>query len=68
MTILSAYGIINTESEGIEMWMIFDADGDFVGMVSEDARHNTNILQVLEEANYTVNFVSHIGSLRSYKL
>lgn len=50
------------------MWMIFDADGDFVGMVSEDARHNTNILQVLEEANYTVSFVSHIGNLRSYKL
>lgn len=48
------------------MWMIFDAEGDFVGMVTEDARHNTNILSVLEDANYTVKWFSYIGSLKNY--
>lgn len=50
------------------MWMIFDADGDFVGMITEDARHNTNIIRVLEDEDYTVKWISHLGNLQSYNL
>lgn len=47
------------------MWMIFDEDGNFVGMVTEGARHNTNIFSVLKDANYIIKW---IDSLKNYNL
>lgn len=48
------------------MWIIFDADGDLVGVITELAADTTNILQVLEKANFSVTFVMNETNLKKY--
>ena len=40
------------------MWMIFDANGDFIGTITENAKYITNILQGLEKADCIIQNVS----------
>ena len=50
------------------MWMIFDSDGDLVGIITELAADTTDILQVLERANFSVTFVTNETNLKQYSL
>ena len=49
------------------MWMIFDANGDFIGTVKENAKHITNILRGLEKADCTIEKI-HRKDFQSYIL
>ena len=49
------------------MWMIFDANGDFIGAIKGNAKHITNILRGLEKANCTVEKI-HRKDFKSYTL
>ena len=48
------------------MWMIFDSDGDFVGVITELAADTTDVLRVLEKANFSVIFVMNETNLKKY--
>lgn len=50
------------------MWMIFDSNGDLVGVITEFAADTTNVLQVLEKANFSVTFVTNETNLKQYSL
>ena len=48
------------------MWLIFDSDGDLIGVITEFAADTTDVLQVLERANFSVTFVSNEMNLKKY--
>ena len=45
------------------MWLFFDADKKYVGMFTEEARRETNIFDVLIDANYYVRKVDYLGQV-----
>lgn len=45
------------------MYVFFDADRNYVGMFTEEARRTTNIFDVLANAGYFVRCVSCLGDV-----
>lgn len=43
------------------MYVFFDADRNYVGMFTEEARRTTNIFEVLVDANYYVRWIDCLG-------
>lgn len=43
------------------MYVFFDADRNYVGMFTEEARRTTNIFDVLMDAGYYVRWVDCLG-------
>ena len=45
------------------MYVFFDADRNYVGMFTEEAKRTTNIFDVLIDADYYVRKVNHLGDV-----
>ena len=45
------------------VYVFFDADRNYVGMFTEEARRTTNIFEVLMDANYYVRKVNCLGDV-----
>jgi hypothetical protein len=45
------------------MYVFFDADRNYVGMFTEEARRTTNIFEVLMDAGYYICMVNHLGDV-----
>ena len=45
------------------MYVFFDADRNYVGMFTEEAKETTNIFDVLNDAGYYVRKVNHLGDV-----
>lgn len=47
------------------MYVFFDADRNYVGMFTEEAKEATTIFDVLVDAGYYVRKVNHLGDVDS---
>lgn len=47
------------------MYVFFDADRNYVGMFTEEAKETTNIFDVLTDAGYYVRKVNRLGDVDS---
>ena len=67
LTSLLTYGIINTSNEGRKYYVriFFDADWNYVGMFTEEAKEATTIFDVLIDAGYYVRKVNRLGDVDS---
>ena len=45
------------------MYVFFDADWNYVGMFTEEAKRTTNIFDVLVNADYYIRKVKHLGDV-----
>lgn len=45
------------------MYVFFDADQNYVGMFTEEAKGTTNIFDVLVDAGYYIRKVNHLGDV-----
>jgi hypothetical protein len=45
------------------MFAIFDAEGTLVGMITLNSAQHTNIIDVLEDADYRVRFLDNIWDM-----
>ena len=45
------------------MYVFFDADRNYVGMFTEEAKETTNIFDVLMNADYYVRRVNYLGDV-----
>ena len=64
MTAFSKCAIMNYQiKEDKTVFAIFDAEGTLVGMITLNSAQHTNIIDVLEDADYRVRFLDNIWDM-----